>query len=44
MDCFIGFFIFFGFIGVGKIELAKVFVEVLFNDEKVIICIDMSEY
>lgn len=35
---------FLGFIGVGKIELVKVLVEVFFDDELVFICFDMSEY
>ena len=40
----IGSFIFLGPTGVGKTELAKALAEVLFNDEKSIIRIDMSEY
>ncbi|MEZ4992045.1 MAG: ATP-dependent chaperone ClpB [Saprospiraceae bacterium] len=40
----IGSFIFLGPTGVGKTELAKALAEVLFNDEKAIIRIDMSEY
>ena len=40
----IGSFIFLGPTGVGKTELAKTLAEVLFNDEKSIIRIDMSEY
>lgn len=40
----IGSFIFLGPTGVGKTELAKSLAEVLFNDEKSIIRIDMSEY
>lgn len=35
---------FLGLIGVGKIELVKVLVEVLFDDELVLICFDMLEY
>lgn len=41
---FIGVFMFFGLIGVGKIELVKVLVDFLFDDEWVMVCIDMSEY
>ena len=40
----IGSFIFLGPTGVGKTELAKSLAEVLFNDEKAITRIDMSEY
>jgi ATP-dependent Clp protease ATP-binding subunit ClpB len=40
----IGSFIFLGPTGVGKTELAKTLAEQLFNDEKTIIRIDMSEY
>jgi len=40
----IGSFIFLGPTGVGKTELAKALAEVLFNDERNIIRIDMSEY
>lgn len=40
----IGSFIFLGPTGVGKTELAKALAEVLFNSEKSIIRIDMSEY
>jgi len=40
----IGSFIFLGPTGVGKTELAKALAEVLFNDEKAIIRIDMSEF
>jgi len=40
----IGSFIFLGPTGVGKTELAKTLAEVLFNDEKAITRIDMSEY
>ncbi len=40
----IGSFIFFGPTGVGKTELAKTVTEVLFDDEKNLIRIDMSEY
>lgn len=40
----IGSFIFLGPTGVGKTELAKALAEVLFNDEKLMIRIDMSEY
>lgn len=40
----IGSFIFLGPTGVGKTELAKALAEVLFNDEKTMIRIDMSEY
>jgi ATP-dependent Clp protease ATP-binding subunit ClpB len=40
----IGSFLFLGPTGVGKTELAKALAEVLFNDEKMITRIDMSEY
>ena len=40
----IGSFIFLGPTGVGKTELAKAVAEVLFDDEKAITRIDMSEY
>jgi len=40
----IGSFIFLGPTGVGKTELARALAEFLFNDEKNIIRIDMSEY
>lgn len=40
----IGSFIFMGTTGVGKTELAKALAEYLFNDEKLITRIDMSEY
>lgn len=40
----IGSFIFLGPTGVGKTELAKTLAEVLFDDEKNIVRIDMSEY
>ncbi|MCC5916985.1 MAG: ATP-dependent chaperone ClpB [Cryomorphaceae bacterium] len=40
----IGSFIFMGTTGVGKTELAKALAEYLFNDEKALIRIDMSEY
>ncbi len=40
----IGSFIFLGPTGVGKTELAKALAEFLFNDEKAMIRIDMSEY
>ena len=40
----IGSFIFLGPTGVGKTELAKSLAEVLFNDEKAMVRIDMSEY
>ena len=40
----IGSFIFLGPTGVGKTELAKALAQVLFDDEKRIIRIDMSEY
>lgn len=40
----IGSFLFLGPTGVGKTELAKALAEALFNDEKNIVRIDMSEY
>ncbi len=40
----VGSFIFLGPTGVGKTELAKALAEFLFNDEKLIIRIDMAEY
>lgn len=40
----IGSFLFLGPTGVGKTELAKALAEVLFNDEKMLTRIDMSEY
>lgn len=40
----IGSFIFLGPTGVGKTELAKTLAELLFDDEKMIVRIDMSEY
>ena len=40
----IGSFIFLGTTGVGKTELAKALAEYLFNDEKLMTRIDMSEY
>ena len=40
----IGSFLFLGPTGVGKTELAKSLAEFLFNDEKAILRIDMSEY
>ncbi|MBW4438062.1 MAG: AAA family ATPase [Pleurocapsa minor GSE-CHR-MK-17-07R] len=40
----IGSFIFLGSSGVGKTELAKTLAEFLFDDEKALIRIDMSEY
>ncbi|OFX47878.1 MAG: ATP-dependent chaperone ClpB [Bacteroidetes bacterium GWA2_30_7] len=40
----VGSFIFLGTTGVGKTELAKALAEILFNDENLMIRIDMSEY
>ncbi len=40
----LGSFIFLGPTGVGKTELAKTLAEFMFNDEKALIRIDMSEY
>jgi len=40
----IGSFFFLGPTGVGKTELAKALTELLFNDEKALIKVDMSEY
>lgn len=44
LNRFIGSFLFLGLIGVGKIELVKLLVVLLFDFEKYMICIDMSEY
>ncbi len=40
----LGSFLFIGPTGVGKTELAKALAEFLFNDEKALTRIDMSEY
>ncbi len=40
----LGSFLFFGGTGVGKTELAKSLAEVLFDDEKALVRVDMSEY
>lgn len=40
----IGSFLFLGPTGVGKTELAKALAQIMFNDEKAMIRIDMSEY
>lgn len=40
----IGSFIFLGTTGVGKTELARALAEILFNDEKAMVRLDMSEY
>ncbi len=40
----IGSFMFLGPSGVGKTELARALAEILFNDEKALIRVDMSEY
>lgn len=40
----IGSFIFLGPTGVGKTELAKALAEVMFNDDKALVRLDMSEY
>ncbi|MFC1595003.1 ATP-dependent Clp protease ATP-binding subunit [Patescibacteria group bacterium] len=40
----IGSFIFLGATGVGKTELAKALAEFMFNDDKALIRVDMSEY
>jgi ATP-dependent Clp protease ATP-binding subunit ClpB len=40
----IGSFIFLGPTGVGKTELSKALAELMFNDEKALIRVDMSEY
>ena len=40
----LGSFLFFGNTGVGKTELAKSLTEVLFDDEKALVRVDMSEY
>jgi ATP-dependent Clp protease ATP-binding subunit ClpC len=40
----IGSFVFLGPTGVGKTELARALAEVLFNDERALIRLDMSEY
>ncbi len=39
-----GSFLFLGTTGVGKTELSKALAEILFNDEKALVRIDMSEY
>lgn len=44
LNCLIGLFLFFGLIGVGKIELCKVLVGFMFDIEDVMICIDMLEF
>lgn len=44
LNCFIVSFLFFGFIGVGKMEFFKVFVNWLFDSDDVMVCIDMLEY
>lgn len=44
LNCLVGLFLFFGLIGVGKIELCKLLVEFLFDSVDVMICIDMSEF
>lgn len=41
---FVGFFFFVGLIGVGKIELLKIFVDEFFGIKDFIIWFDMSEY
>lgn len=43
-NCLIVSFIFFGFIGVGKIEFIKVLVIYFFGSEEVMICFDMLEF
>lgn len=40
----VGSFIFLGTTGVGKTELAKALAEIMFNDENMMVRIDMSEY
>jgi ATP-dependent Clp protease ATP-binding subunit ClpB len=40
----IGSFLFLGPTGVGKTELARALAQFLFDDERALICIDMSEY
>jgi ATP-dependent Clp protease ATP-binding subunit ClpB len=40
----LGSFLFIGTTGVGKTELAKALAELLFDDEKAMVRIDMSEY
>jgi len=40
----IGSFIFLGPTGVGKTETAKALAEVLYGDEELMVCLDMSEY
>lgn len=40
----VGSFMFLGSTGIGKTELAKALAEFLFNDEKALIRVDMSEY
>ncbi len=43
-NCPLGSFMFLGPTGVGKTELAKALAEFMFNDEKALVRIDMSEY
>lgn len=43
-DCPMGVFLFLGPTGVGKTELAKALAEYVFDDEKALIRVDMSEY
>lgn len=44
LNCLIGFFLFLGLIGVGKIELCKILVNFLFDSEDVMVCVDMLEF
>lgn len=39
-----GVFFFVGLMGVGKIELVKVMIKLVFGNEEVFVCFDMSEY
>lgn len=44
LNCLIGLFLFFGLIGVGKIEFCKVLVNFMFDSDEVMVCIDMFEF
>lgn len=42
--CLWGVYFFIGFIGIGKIEMVKMFVVYFYGDEFRLVCFDMSEY